>query len=592
MSQVHRWTHGRSWRSTAVFSLTLFVALALLVTLAVTSSRAQETQHQAAQLDTGFTYQGQLQSSGTPYSGTCDLQFSLWDALNGGSQIGTVQTKTSVTLLDGYFTVLLDFGPGVFKGDARWLALKVRCPAGSGSYTALNPRQPLTPTPYALALPGLWTQPNAASPSLIGGYSGNTVKAGVEGATIGGGGSNGAINHATDHYTTIGGGINNVAGTNNSSLSDSAYATVAGGEDNLAHRHAAVGGGASNAAAGLAAAISGGWLNTASGQWTTVAGGSGNLAEGESSAVGGGHINHATGGWSTIGGGEYNQATADYTTIGGGGPADTNDATTANFATDNYSTVGGGAQNLAGTDDGNPSDAAYATVAGGEHNTAGRHAAVGGGASNEATGTAAAISGGWLNTASGSWSAIPGGSGNTAAGQLSFAAGHWASADSTGCFVWGDSTESDRVTCSVPNRTIFRSSGGFYIYSNAAMTTGVYLAAGSSQWQPISTQTQTESASIAEGETVLVSAPASSASVHDASGVALVTIQALYARNQELEAQHIAQQAQIDDLTARLAVIESQTARPSDLPLGWLAVGGLFVVGVAGLNWRRRAGGK
>jgi hypothetical protein len=63
----------------------------------------------------------------------------------------------------------------------------VRCPAGSGSYTGLGPRQALTATPYALALPGLWTEPNADSPNLIGGYSGNSVTGGVVGATIGGG---------------------------------------------------------------------------------------------------------------------------------------------------------------------------------------------------------------------------------------------------------------------------------------------------------------------------------------------------------------------------------------------------------------------
>jgi hypothetical protein len=42
------------------------------------------------------------------------------------------------------------FGANAFNGDARWLEIAVRCPAGSGAYTTLNPRQPLTATPYAL----------------------------------------------------------------------------------------------------------------------------------------------------------------------------------------------------------------------------------------------------------------------------------------------------------------------------------------------------------------------------------------------------------------------------------------------------------
>ncbi|MGB9873233.1 MAG: hypothetical protein ACPLYD_16450, partial [Anaerolineae bacterium] len=37
-------------------------------------------------------------------------------------------------------------------GDARWLAIAVRCPAGSGSYQPLTPRQALTAAPYALSL--------------------------------------------------------------------------------------------------------------------------------------------------------------------------------------------------------------------------------------------------------------------------------------------------------------------------------------------------------------------------------------------------------------------------------------------------------
>jgi hypothetical protein len=99
---------------------------------------------------TAFTYQGRLQSGGAPYSGTCDLQFGLWDAEAGGTQAGTTQTLSGVLLTDGYFTVRLDFGSGRFTGEARWLEIAVRCPAGSGAYTPLTPRQPLTPAPYAL----------------------------------------------------------------------------------------------------------------------------------------------------------------------------------------------------------------------------------------------------------------------------------------------------------------------------------------------------------------------------------------------------------------------------------------------------------
>jgi hypothetical protein len=35
---------------------------------------------------TGFTYQGRLQDSGTNANGDYDFQFTLWDALTGGTQ--------------------------------------------------------------------------------------------------------------------------------------------------------------------------------------------------------------------------------------------------------------------------------------------------------------------------------------------------------------------------------------------------------------------------------------------------------------------------------------------------------------------------
>ncbi|GAB4404025.1 MAG: hypothetical protein Kow00123_15630 [Anaerolineales bacterium] len=101
---------------------------------------------------TAFTYQGQLKKDGASVSGTCDMQFSLWNAASGGTQVGTTQTKTNVAVSRGLFTVQVDFGGSAFQGDARWLGVAVRCPAGSGSYTTLSPRQALTAAPYALGL--------------------------------------------------------------------------------------------------------------------------------------------------------------------------------------------------------------------------------------------------------------------------------------------------------------------------------------------------------------------------------------------------------------------------------------------------------
>jgi hypothetical protein len=101
-------------------------------------------------LGTAFTYQGQLKQAGEPVNDTADFEFWLWDAETGGAQVGPLVPVNNWLIEGGLFTVLLDFGEGVFDGEARWLEIAVRSPAGSGEFTTLSPRQPLTATPYAL----------------------------------------------------------------------------------------------------------------------------------------------------------------------------------------------------------------------------------------------------------------------------------------------------------------------------------------------------------------------------------------------------------------------------------------------------------
>jgi hypothetical protein len=223
-----------------------------------------------AAMGTAFTYQGQLKKGGALVNRNCDFLFTLWDAETGGNQIGPNQEKTNVPVTNGLFTVQLDFGTNAFQGDARWLQIAVKC-TGDTSPTTLSPRQPLTPAPYALALPGLWTQQNATSPNIIGGYSGNSVTAGVYGATISGGGRPSFPNQVTSNFGVVGGGEHNTA---------SAYtATVSGGKDNIASgTQATVGGGAGNIASGIQATVGGGVGNTASGRLSTVPGGYGAAA--------------------------------------------------------------------------------------------------------------------------------------------------------------------------------------------------------------------------------------------------------------------------------------------------------------------------
>ncbi len=520
-------------------TLVVVVCAALLIRW----SEAGEVQ--ASPMGTAFTYQGRIEKDDAPADGLCDFEFRLYDTESAGSQVGSTEVKSGVSMDVGLFTVNLDFGSGAFNGGARWMAISVCCPSPSCTLQPLDPRVELTPAPYALRAsngvggpgalnvtaddkvgigtdaptskldvvgdvrasdtitsgnsitidgindqilsPGtmelhvggarvLRFEPGATSPNLIGGYSGNSVESGGEGATIGGGGLSGGTNRVTDSYGTVGGGSHNLAGSddtnpanatlatvgggylntasgNRSTVGGGAnntasdwYATVGGGSSNVASdggatvgggssnvasdSYAAVGGGISNTAGGFVAAVGGGnaniargeyaavgggYFNTASGDRTTVAGGGNNTASDYSAAVGGGRENTAGGEYATVGGGSYNVVSGDYGTIAGGGPSDpVGDPTgTNNVVYDDYGTIGGGGNNRAGSNDADPITARRATVCGGTSNVAsGESSSVGGGMTNRATAQWATIGGGNNNTANGQRSTIAGGLGN------------------------------------------------------------------------------------------------------------------------------------------------------------------------------------
>jgi hypothetical protein len=200
----------------------------------------------------GFTYQGQLKNANGLVNGVCDFQFSLWDAESGGAQVGATQSIAAVNVSVGLFTVQLNgagqFGANAFNGQGRWVQVDVKC-ASDPTFTTLSPRQPLTPAPYALALPGLRTEQNAISPNIIGGADGNTVTSGTVGATLNGGGATSFFQSITDDYGTIAGGRGNTAGNSSGTTDDAIAATIGGGEGNTATgSYATIPGGLSNSA--------------------------------------------------------------------------------------------------------------------------------------------------------------------------------------------------------------------------------------------------------------------------------------------------------------------------------------------------------
>jgi hypothetical protein len=99
--------------------------------------------------DTAFTYQGQLNASGSPVNGNYDFTFALFrDSNTNGSQVGNTLTNLAVGVTNGLFMVTLDFGAN-FPGASRWLAIGVRINGGE-NFTDLVPLLPVTPTPYAI----------------------------------------------------------------------------------------------------------------------------------------------------------------------------------------------------------------------------------------------------------------------------------------------------------------------------------------------------------------------------------------------------------------------------------------------------------
>jgi len=117
---------------------------------------------------TSFTYQGRFNTNGTPYTGSAEFQFTLWDAASGGGQIAaTTPASVIVGVTNGLFDTSLDFGATAFPGADRWLQIEARTTIGS--FTTLTPRQKVTATPYAMRAGSVQTN------GLPGGIYGNAV---------------------------------------------------------------------------------------------------------------------------------------------------------------------------------------------------------------------------------------------------------------------------------------------------------------------------------------------------------------------------------------------------------------------------------
>jgi hypothetical protein len=382
-----------------------------------------------AQMSETIAYQGYLTNAdGDAAQGSATVVFRLYDQASGGTALWA-ETQQNVTFTDGIFTVHLgavESLEAVSFDRPLWLGVAI---AGSAE---LAPRVALEAVPYALSVRGLRVVPGISqstpSPALIGGYAGNVLGEGADGAVIGGGGSEGLPNVAAARFTTVGGGLTNQA--------NAPFGTVGGGYGNVVDgEYAVVAGGNLNVALTVGTYVGGGIANRAEADASVVGGGQGNVASGERATISGGRENRAEGRDATVGGGRNNVASEIEATVGGG---------FGNEASAQYTTVGGGSNNAASLDG--------ATVSGGEDNTA---------SGNEAT-----VGGGVSNTASGTRATVPGGSSNVAAGRGSFSAGERAKANHDGVFVWSDGPDQDFASTAA-RQFLVRARGGVGIGTNA-----------------------------------------------------------------------------------------------------------------------------
>jgi hypothetical protein len=105
----------------------------------------------AAAQGNGFSFQGRLNNGTNPANGSYDLQFKLYDAVMGGNQIGTMVDRPNTVLVNGVFSVTLDFGASAFNNPASiFIEIAVRPNGSPNAYTILGPRQQLTVVPYAV----------------------------------------------------------------------------------------------------------------------------------------------------------------------------------------------------------------------------------------------------------------------------------------------------------------------------------------------------------------------------------------------------------------------------------------------------------
>ena len=163
------------------------LAFALLLGLLLAAAVLPFAAFAGVPIPPSFTYQGSLSDGTTPATGLYDFRFSLYDAEIGGTE-QAVQFVEDLQVVNGIFTVELNFDTAFALSELRWLQIGIRPGTTRDPYVDL-PRQKLTATPYSLSLGlPLYQQMGTSSTllSLVNTSSGGAANfTGGSGATIG-----------------------------------------------------------------------------------------------------------------------------------------------------------------------------------------------------------------------------------------------------------------------------------------------------------------------------------------------------------------------------------------------------------------------
>ena len=408
--------------------------------------------------------------------------------------------------------------------------------------------------------------------SAIGGGHINRIQEEARYATIAGGRLNRIERDAW--HAVIAGGWQNWIGTNSTSSAigggqsiaiyrDSEAAHIGGGQANQIHNDSPrshIGGGSFNVVERDApnSTIAGGALNRIEliTENATIGGGSGNVVErfAHRATIGGGQANrvkqHAS--HSFIGGGYANQIQKSYSAIAGG----ENNEIAAGFGVASHVFIGGGENNRAWSN--------------------ASHAVIGGGINNRILPNAR-------------WSTIPGGADNQVWADYGFAAGRNARVNHEGSFVWADSG-SDEFASTAADQAAFRVSGGVRFTSGSLSFSHnmTWTPGDSSGWSitsDVNAKDQFESVDQQQVLLRLVSLPIQEwsfkgytqrhvgptaqdfhAAFNDWSnsdttidtghlhGVALISIQALHERNEQLAEENQQLRAELDAIREHLGM--------------------------------------